>query len=100
MVGRQVVTQGSIMFEKDDQMFLKDPWLLQFGRGQSGQGESRKEAFGDLGQRMVVLHHEGGWGEDGEWTGFESLVDGGGKAKVSDVCQASDWCQGMRGSRE
>lgn len=28
MVERGVVTQGSIMFEKDDQMFLKDHWLL------------------------------------------------------------------------
>lgn len=28
MVGRGVVTWGSITLEKDDQMFLKDHWLL------------------------------------------------------------------------
>lgn len=37
MVGRQVVTRGSIMFEKDDQMFLKGCYSLEGARVDRGR---------------------------------------------------------------
>lgn len=53
------------MCEQDAQMFLKGHMQSDW-RESEWIEESSKEAFGDLGQRMVALQQEGGWVKQGE----------------------------------